>query len=111
MKLSGHGGKSLALNPFKGRLTLNDEGDDDGEDTSTASSSIHQVPISETASVTNHASNEPIKMKTGSKVTFMQPTSSSKRSKEIPRRMAFELSLDGATLLCRRKKALGTVEV
>ncbi|CAG8654491.1 4542_t:CDS:2 [Funneliformis caledonium] len=106
MKMSGHGGKSLALNPFKGRLTLNDEGDDD-EDTS----SIHQVPISETASVTNHASNEPIKMKTGSKVTFMQPTSSSKRSKEIPRRMAFELSLDGATLLCRRKKALGTVEV
>lgn len=110
MKMSGHGGKSLALNPFKGRLTLNDEGDDD-EDTSTASSSIHQVAISETASVTNHASNEPIKMKTGSKVTFMQPTSSSKRSKEIPRRMAFELSLDGATLLCRRKKALGTVEV
>ncbi|CAI2161626.1 2015_t:CDS:2 [Funneliformis geosporum] len=111
MKISGHGGKSLALNPFKGRLHLNDEDDDNGEENSSAASSVHQVPISGTASMTNHASNEPIKMKTGSKVTFMQPTSSSKRNKEIPRRMAFELSLDGATLLCRRKKALGTVEV
>jgi len=93
------GGKSKPLNPFKGKLDLNAmDDDDDDDDDETSSSTIQQVPI------VPSSTNEPVKPKTISKLGFMQ---SNKHNKEAPRRMAFELNLDGATLLGRRKKPIG----
>jgi len=94
IKLGGHG-KSGPLNPFKGKLDLNAMDDDDDDDTG-SSTTVHQVPIGITAS------NSTVKKKTGSKFAFMQPT---KHNKEASRRAGFELNLDGATLLGRRRKA------
>jgi serine/threonine-protein kinase RCK2 len=93
-------GKSKALNPFKGKLNLNamDDDDDDDDDQTSSSTTIQQAPI------VPSSTNEPVKTKTGSKFAFMQPAS---HNKETPRRLAFELNLDGATLLGRRKKPIG----
>jgi hypothetical protein len=94
------GGKSGPLNPFKGKLNLNTMDDDDDDDDSTASSTttVQQVPIGP-----NSTANERVKKKTGSKFTFMQPASSNKH-KEAASRRGFELNLDSATLLGRRRK-------
>lgn len=96
------GGKGGPLNPFKGKLNLNAMDDDDDDDDATGSSStVQQVPIGKTAP--NSTANERVKKKTGPKFTFMQPASSNKH-KEASRRGGFELNLDSATLLGRRRK-------
>lgn len=94
IKLGGGLGKSKALNPFKGKLNLNAMDDDDDDDGDTT---VQQVPIVPS----NSNANEPVKMKTGSKFGFVQHSSS------IPKRFAFELNMEGATLLGRRKKPVG----
>jgi len=92
-------GKSKPLNPFKGKLDLNAmDDDDDDDDDETSSTTVQQVPI------VPSSTNEPAKPKASSKFGFMQ---SNKHNKEAPRRMVFELNLDGATLLGRRKKPFG----
>jgi len=96
IKLAGQG-KSKPLNPFKGKLNLNAMDDDDDDDETSPSTTIQQVPI------VPSSTNEPVKTKTG-KFAFMQPAS---QNKETPRRLAFDLNLDGATLLGRRKKLIG----
>jgi len=92
----GGSGKSGPLNPFKGKLNLNAMDDDDDDD-----DAVQQVPIGKTAS--NPTVNERVKKKTGSKFTFTQPASTNKH-KEASRYRGFELNLDGATLLGRRRK-------
>ncbi|CAB4401473.1 unnamed protein product [Rhizophagus irregularis] len=96
------GGKSGPLNPFKGKLNLNAMDDDDDDDDATGSSStVQQIPIGKTAPIST--ANERVNKKTGSKFTFMQPALPNKH-KEASRRAGFELNLDGATLLGRRRK-------
>ncbi|CAG8599210.1 4428_t:CDS:2 [Ambispora leptoticha] len=69
-----------------------------------------KVKIESSAGGTTYPhANEPIKMQTGNKHVFMQPSTAAKPKKNQARRMDFDLNLEGATLLGRRRKALQAV--
>ncbi|CAJ0640477.1 14913_t:CDS:2 [Entrophospora sp. SA101] len=61
---------------------------------------------SSTTSGNKATTKQPVKMKTGTGVGFSQSLGTNKHAKETSRRKAFELNMEGATLLGRRRKAL-----
>ncbi|CAG8604569.1 423_t:CDS:2 [Cetraspora pellucida] len=91
----GGGQKAGALNPFKNlTANLNDDVSDDETSTSTLEQVIHTT------------AKEPIKMKTGTRKGGVIPSTSAKHSKEGSKRLNFELNIDRATLLGRRRKII-----
>ncbi|CAG8594230.1 17923_t:CDS:2 [Dentiscutata erythropus] len=101
IKIGGGGQKAGALNPFK-KLNINLNEDDVSDD----EPSLGEVLISNNASVNPITANESIKMKTGTRKVAGITTASAKNSKEGSKRFNFELNMDKATLLGRRRKAI-----
>ncbi|CAG8812555.1 22797_t:CDS:2, partial [Racocetra persica] len=92
----GGGQKAGALNPFK---TLNANlNDDEVSDDETSASMMEQVNPT--------TAKEPIKMKTGTRKGGIISSNSAKNSKEGSKRLNFELNMDRATLLGRRRKVI-----
>ncbi|RIB07935.1 kinase-like domain-containing protein [Gigaspora rosea] len=101
IKIGGGGQKAGALNPFKKlNITLNEDDVSDDDD------STPEHFINNNASANHMTANDPIKMKTGTRKVAGIPSSSTKHSKEGSKRFNFELNMDKATLLGRRRKVI-----
>ncbi|CAG8544432.1 9404_t:CDS:2 [Ambispora gerdemannii] len=97
-------------NFLKNMITIiqNDDEDDEDELLTWSSSSTNQTKSEHSAVGPSYShANEPVKMQTGNKNAVFP--SAVKAKKNQARRIDFDLNLEGATLLGRRRKALQAV--
>nr|CAG8606702.1 6763_t:CDS:2 [Entrophospora candida] len=103
-----------AFSTFTAKLNPYTTDSDDESETASSSEKLSVIGSKNTTASTTTSTTsgnkattkQPVKMKTGTGVGFSQSLGTNKHAKETSRRKAFELNMEGATLLGRRRKAL-----